>query len=45
VELSRPLGISCYSTVAGLKDIQVRDLTPEEARAAITPAAPLPKSK
>lgn len=44
VELSRPLGISCYATVSGLKDIQIRELTPEEARAAITPA-PLPKSK
>lgn len=44
VELSRPLGIACYSTVAGLKEIQIRDLTPEESRAAITPP-PLPKSK
>lgn len=40
VELSRPLGVSCYATVAGLKEIQIRDLTPEEARAPITPAAP-----
>ncbi|MBS0205543.1 MAG: DUF1080 domain-containing protein [Planctomycetes bacterium] len=37
VELSRPLGVSCYATVAGLKDIQIRDLTPEEAKAPITP--------
>lgn len=44
VELSRPLGISCYSTVAGLKDIQIRDLTPDEAKAPITPP-PLPKDK
>jgi len=44
VELSRPLGVSCYATVAGLKDIQIRELTPEEAKAAITPA-PVPKSK
>jgi hypothetical protein len=44
VELSRPLGISCYSTVAGLKEIQIRDLTPEESKAAITPP-PLPKTK
>src|SRR6185503_5931473 len=44
VELSRPLGISCFSTVAGLKDIQIRDLTSEEAKAAITPA-PVPKAK
>lgn len=44
VELSRPLGISCYSTVAGLKEIQIRDLTSEESKAAITPP-PLPKTK
>lgn len=44
VELSKPLGISCYSTVAGLKDIQVRNLTPEEAAAPIV-APPLPKAK
>lgn len=44
VELSRPLGISCYSTIAGLKEIQIRELTNEEARAAITPP-PLPKVK
>ncbi len=42
VELSRPLGVSCYSTVAGLKDIQIRELTPEESKAAITPP---PKAK
>ena len=41
VELSRPLGVACFATVAGLKDIQIRDLTPEEAKGAITP----PKSK
>lgn len=43
VELSRPLGISSFATVAGLKDIQIRNLTPEEARAKIT-APPLPKA-
>jgi hypothetical protein len=42
VELSRPLGIACFATVSGLKEIQIRDLTPEEARAPITPA---PESK
>ena len=40
VELSRPLGVSCYSTVSGLKDIQVRTLTTAEAEAAITPSEP-----
>lgn len=44
VELSRPLGIASYLTKAGLKDIQVRDLTPEEAKAPITfPLPPKPK--
>ncbi len=44
VELSKPLGISCFSTTAGLKDIQIRDLTAAEAKAAITPA-PIPDAK
>lgn len=44
VELSRPLGIACYSTVAGLKDIKIRELTADEAKAAITPP-PVPKAK
>jgi hypothetical protein len=39
VELSRPLGVSCYSTVSGLKEIQIRKLTPAEADAAIQPPA------
>jgi Domain of Unknown Function (DUF1080) len=38
VELSRPLGISCYATVSGLKDIQIRPLTAAESKADITPA-------
>jgi len=42
VELSRPLGVSCYSTVSGLKDIRIRELTAAESKAAITPAE-LPK--
>lgn len=37
VEPSRPFGISCYATVAGLKDIKIRKLTDEEAKAPLTP--------
>lgn len=44
VEASRPLGIACYNTVAGLKDIQIRPLTPDEAKASI-PVPPVPKPK
>ncbi|WP_397571141.1 DUF1080 domain-containing protein [Schlesneria sp. T3-172] len=33
VEPSRPFGISCYATTAGLKDIKIRNLTEEEAKA------------
>ena len=44
VELSRPLGISCYSTVSGLKDIKIRELTKAEADAAIK-APELPKDE
>ena len=44
VEASRPLGISCYNTVAGIKDIQIRNLTPDEAKASI-PVPPVPKPK
>ena len=44
VEASRPLGISCYNTVAGIKDIQIRPLTPDEAKASINPP-PVPKPK
>lgn len=33
VDSSKPFGISCYATVAGLKDIKVRDLTDEEIAA------------
>lgn len=38
VEASRPFGVSCYSTVAGLKEIKIRKLTDEEAKDALTPA-------
>ncbi|MBB6049453.1 3-keto-disaccharide hydrolase [Armatimonas rosea] len=44
VEASRPLGIACYNTVAGIKDIQIRPLTPDEAKASI-PVPPVPKPK
>ena len=44
VEASRPLGVSCYNTVAGIKDIQIRTLTPDEAKASINPP-PVPKPK
>ncbi len=44
VELSRPLGVSCYSTVSGLKEIKLRTLTKAEAEAAIT-APELPKEE
>ena len=49
VEPSRPFGISCYATVAGLKDIKIRKLTDEEAHDALTPVdetpEPAPKKK
>jgi len=32
VELSRPLGISCYRTAAALRDIKVRQLTADEKK-------------
>jgi hypothetical protein len=38
VEASRPFGISCFATTAGLKDIKVRKLTADEAIAPLTPA-------
>lgn len=33
VEPGKPFGITCFATVAGVKDIQVRDLSPEEIAA------------
>lgn len=36
VELSRPLGIACYSTVAGLKDVRIRELEIAETTSPIT---------
>jgi hypothetical protein len=38
VEPSRPFGVSCYATMAGLKEIRIRELTPEEAKAPLTRA-------
>ena len=38
VEASRPFGISTYATMAGLKEIKIRKLTAEEAKAPLTPA-------
>ncbi len=38
VEPSRPFGISCFATMAGLKEIKIRDLTAAEAQAPLTPA-------
>ncbi len=31
VDLAKPLGITCYSTVSGLRDIHIRTLTEDEA--------------
>lgn len=45
VEPSRPFGISCYATVAGLKDIKIRKLTEEESEDALTPADESRESK
>jgi hypothetical protein len=38
VDASRPFGICCYATVAGLKEIKIRELSKEEAKAPLTPA-------
>ena len=37
VENSRPFGISCFATKAGLKDIKIRKLTEEEAKDRLSP--------
>ena len=37
VEVSRPFGIACFATVAGLKDIKIRELDEFEATDALTP--------
>ena len=45
VEPSRPFGVSCYATTAGLKEIKIRNLTAEEAKAALTPVEVNKKNK
>ncbi len=45
VDPSRPFGISCYATTAGLKEIKIRNLTAEEAKAALTPVEVNKKNK
>ena len=42
VDLAKPLGITCYSTIAGLKQIYFRELTEEEAAGKETPAPAFP---
>lgn len=39
VEPSRPFGICCYATTAGLKDIKIRALSKEESTAPLKPRA------
>jgi len=43
VELAKPLGVACFSTVAGLKDIKVRELTDAERKT--KPEVPDKKSR
>ncbi len=45
VDPSRPFGISCYATMSGLKEIKIRDLTPDEAKAPLTRADDSRKAK
>ena len=45
VDPSRPFGISCYATMAGLKEIKIRDLTADEAKAPLTRADDSRKAK
>ncbi|HET6422586.1 MAG TPA: hypothetical protein VFG20_02810, partial [Planctomycetaceae bacterium] len=42
VDLAKPLGITCYATIAGLKQIYFRELTDQEAAGKETPAPALP---
>lgn len=44
VDLAKPLGITCYSTIAGLKQIHFRELTEEESAGKETPAPAFPAS-
>lgn len=43
VEPSRPFGICSYATMSGLKDIKIRELSKEEAKAPLTPVDDKPK--
>jgi hypothetical protein len=43
VELAKPLGISCFSTVAGLKDIKIRDLDDAERKTKPVPPEKKPR--
>ena len=49
VDPSRPFGISCYATMAGLKEIKIRELSNDEAKAPLTRVVdnrkPTPKKK
>jgi hypothetical protein len=43
IELSKPLGVSCFSTVAAIKDLKIRDLSDAERKT--KPAKPADKPK
>ncbi|MDP1798501.1 MAG: hypothetical protein Q8K78_13500, partial [Planctomycetaceae bacterium] len=45
VDLAKPLGITCYSTVSGLRDIHIRTLTEDEAAGKETDFRPLKSAK
>ena len=45
VDPSRPFGISCYATMAGLKEIKIRNLTEDEKKLPLIRAANPPKAK
>ncbi len=44
VDLAKPLGITCYATISGLRNIYIRTLSTEEADGKETPAPPFPKA-
>lgn len=45
VDLAKPLGITCYATIAGLRRIYFRELTEEESAGKETPAPALPAAE